>query len=302
MSKKSWIHSALLVSAVAALAGTVAAQSVGALGANGGGAPPAQEGFGNYVAPSGPLLTAGAVAQIALHYAGQAGDARPPEVTESSSTFAAAQAALEPGAPIGAQATAAPVSGGDSGGAQGSAATSAWLASSADLVVMHGNFTANLPVPKGDALPSGDVYALILDAHTGFPEGRYIGHRAPAVGSLGPVTSLVSNGSIVATAAAVQASVPRSGIAGRVRPGAARGEAARRGWRIVLVRADGPRGSTRQLASTRTDRAGRFSIRIKPGRYFVEVWLTGTLRCLPRAIATVHAGRITRVEPGCPLP
>lgn len=300
MSKKRWIQAAVLVSAAVALAGPVALQSVGAQAAAGSGAPPAPEGLINYVPPSGPVLTSGAVAQIALRYAGQAGDATPTEVTESSSTFAAAQGALEPGSPIGAQATGAPPAAG--GTVQGSAATSAWLASATDLVVMHGNFTVNLPVPKGDALPSGNVYALILDAHTGFPEGRYVGHRAPAVGALGPVTALVSSGSLVASTAAAHAAAVHSGILGRVRPESARGEAARRGWRIVLVRADGPRGSTRQLASTRTDQAGRFSIKIKPGRYFVEVWLTGTLRCLPRAIATVHARRMTRVEPGCPLP
>lgn len=293
MSAKRSVRRALLAVAAAALAGALALQSVGALATAGTGVPQAPEGLVNYNAPSGPELAPATVAQLALRYAGQAGDGSPAEVTESRGSFAAAQAVLDPGSPLAGQTAGAQLSGG--GTVPVSAATSAWLASAADLVIMRGNFAANLPVPKGAALPSGSVYALILDAHSGFPEARYIGDRAPNPGALGPPTMLVSAGVPVAEAAAARSATVHSGIAGRVRAGVA----SRASWRIVVVAA-GVRGGTKKvLAATHTDHAGRFAIAIRPGRYLVEVWPTTTLRCLPSTPATVRAWRTTRVEPRC---
>jgi hypothetical protein len=280
-----------------AVAGALALQNVGALAAagsgvgTGSGVPQAAEGLAGYSPPAGPELTSDAVEQAALRYAAQAGDTAPAEITESRGTFAAAQAVLDPGSPLARQSAGAPIPGG--GAVPASGATSAWLASSTDLVLMHGHFTANLPVPMGHTLPSGTVYALILDAHTGFPEARYIGNSSPDPAALGAAATLVRAGVPVAEAATAGAARMHSGIVGQVRRGSARGA-----WRVVVVAAD-VQGGGRVLASTRTDREGRFVLAIKPGRYLVEVWPTSTLRCLPSTPATVRAWRNTRVEPRC---
>jgi hypothetical protein len=64
-------------------------------------------------------------------------------------------------------------------------------ANSAFFVVMHGAFTlSNVPVPPGHKSPTGTVMGLILDAHTGFVEGRYLRATTPNIESLGPVVQL----------------------------------------------------------------------------------------------------------------
>jgi hypothetical protein len=70
---------------------------------------------------------------------------------------------------------------------------SQWWKSTADLVVLHGQFTLNtMPVTsKTTSAPSGSVLDVVLDAHTGAIEATRISEAAPtALSSLGPVSRL----------------------------------------------------------------------------------------------------------------
>ena len=49
-------------------------------------------------------------------------------------------------------------------------------------------FTPSLPTRAGHPGPKGKVLAYIIDAHTGFVEGTYVGDKAPKIKELGPVT------------------------------------------------------------------------------------------------------------------
>lgn len=64
-----------------------------------------------------------------------------------------------------------------------------WSKFAAYLVVLHGNFRLTMHVPRGHESPQGSVMALIIDAHTGIVEGRYIGNETPNLNSLGPTIS-----------------------------------------------------------------------------------------------------------------
>jgi hypothetical protein len=165
---------ALLV--VGALAGLVAAGAQfagpGALSST---TAAAQESLGTSGPPVGPELTSLQIEAVALKFAGIAQDARPASVSMARGSFARAQSLVD----------------GSAGANTTPAAGVAGTSEPVFLVVMHGSFTLNAPRPKGAADPGGSVMALILDAHTGFPEGRYVGAVTPELQTLGPVTQLV---------------------------------------------------------------------------------------------------------------
>jgi len=172
MLRTRTIRLLMLGGVVAVIAGVV--QITGAAATSSTGAP-AIEPFGNYVPPTGAELSPAQVEALARKYAADANEAAPTEMSMARGSFAAAQAAMEPGSVVPSNATIAP-----------------WESSSAYLVVMHGQFTLRVPVPPGRPSPAGPVMALILDAHTGFPEGRYVGVSTPNIASLGAVTPLGS--------------------------------------------------------------------------------------------------------------
>lgn len=305
MSRHTLIKLLLPAGAVTALVLAASLQAIGASADSGGPAPSAVEGLVNYLQPTGPELSVGAIGQLAARYAAEAGDPNPTGLTAARGTFAGAQAVLDPGSPMLARPAGAKLPDGST--VPPSAATSAWLASPAYLVVMRGRFTANLPVPRGRALPGGAVYALIIDAHTGFAEARYLGPRAPDPRALGPVTEFASGGAPIATASF--ASRPSGGsIVGRASGGAVwrgavrhRGASAR-GWRVFVVAAGDSIRSRRILASTLTDRGGRFSILIRPGRYLLDARLPNGTLCLSGRYVRVAPGQESHVELGCSLP
>ncbi len=310
MSNSKFTHRLLLISLALGAAVAVVLQSIGASAAAGGPSAqgPAPGAQGSASAPGGQELTSGEVGSIALRYAAAAGDPSPTDVTSSEATFATAQAALEPGAPA-LSPTAAPAAGtapSAAAAAAAGAATESWLDSPADLVLMHGHFSVNLPVPRGDAPPSGSVYALILDARTGFPEGRYVGDHTPDTRALGATRQIVSAGVSLAEASMVRRAPVRSEIIGRARHATARvgGQPGLpgRGWRIVAVAAAPSGGSKTVLASAITGRGGNFAMRIKPGSYLVEAHLPGGLRCLSPVRVQVRPSRKSYVEVGCSLP
>jgi hypothetical protein len=171
-----------IVIAIAAVGlGIVGLQIDGALASSAGSSPgtAASEPLTNYATPTGPELSLDTVQQLASKYAQQAGDSSPSEISAVHTTFAAAQNNLEAGNTA------------ENGAGSANGELAEWEKSSAYLVILRGDFVVNLPVPKGRSLPRGSVYGLILDAHTGFPEGRYVANTTPNLAALGPVTTLV---------------------------------------------------------------------------------------------------------------
>jgi hypothetical protein len=114
-----------------------------------------------YTPPSGPELTTEQVREIAVSQALVNGESNPTDVTAVNGTLQEALRAMDP--------------------SMGSPGDEAEMNSSAKLVVMHGHFTlAAAQVPHGHTAPTGSVMTLIVDAHTGFIEGRSIGEEVPS--------------------------------------------------------------------------------------------------------------------------
>ncbi len=123
---------------------------------------------------TGPELSLTEVQHIALKYAGLAQEPSPSTIGVAQGSFADAQAVME-----------------SSIGGQSPSGKVPWSDSSVYLVVMHGNFTLDdVPTPPERKSPTGTVMGLILDAHTGFREGRSLGVVAPNLEALGPVVQL----------------------------------------------------------------------------------------------------------------
>jgi len=168
---RAWLMIGVLAGLIAAavqVVGTTAASSTAAA---------AQELPGTASPPAGPELTLAQVQAAALKFAAIAHEPNPTAVSVARGSFADAQALVDGNA------------GADTSPAAGTAGAAA--SEPVFLVVMHGDFTLNAPRPKGAAEPAGSVMGLILDAHTGFPEGRYVGVEEPQLKALGPVTQLV---------------------------------------------------------------------------------------------------------------
>lgn len=170
MLRNRRIRSLLVLGTIVGV-GVGAVQITGAAAHSGRSVGAPESSLGTYVAPIGPELAPTQVQQMALKSAAAANEANPTEMSLAHGSFAAAQAAMEPG-------TKAP----------SNATMALWENSSAYIVVMHGQFTLDAPTPPGRSSPSGPVMALIVDAHTGFTEGEYVGVSTPDIHSLGPVT------------------------------------------------------------------------------------------------------------------
>lgn len=123
---------------------------------------------------AGPELSLSEVQQIALKDAQLAQEPNPSAISVAQGSFANAQAVME-----------------SSLGGQAPSGKVPWSDSSVYLVVMHGKFTLDdVPTPPERKSPTGTVMGLILDAHTGFREGRSVGVVAPNLQTLGPVAQL----------------------------------------------------------------------------------------------------------------
>jgi hypothetical protein len=258
--------------------------------------PQPQDPSGNYEGPTGPELSLEAVNQIALRLALNANEPNPTDVAASRGSFAAAQAVMDPY-------SASPSTPTDP-------ELAAWLDSSAFLVVMHGRFTPPMPHPSGYAAPSGTAMGLIIDAHTGFIEGRYVGSYVPDLSKLGTVVQLGNQP--IAEAATTRhfqkrKTTFRSAIVGRVLVGGGKhphnGIQRSHAAPGYLVFVTGPSGNIRRskvkiILTTRTKADGSFSIPIKPGRYQVGSKFPSGQYCSISTV-TVRAGRHPYVGIGC---
>lgn len=129
----------------------------------------------NEVPRAGLELSLSEVQQTALKYSRLAQEPRPSAIDVAQGSFANARAIMEA-----------------SLGGQAPSGTVPWADSLVYFVVLHGNFTLDdVPTPPGRKDPTGTVMGLILDARTGFREGRSVGVVTPNLQALGPVIQLV---------------------------------------------------------------------------------------------------------------
>jgi hypothetical protein len=114
-----------------------------------------------------PVLTHRQVLQIAVTEAGNSQDPNPKHIAMATGKLSVAMRVMDPGGS------------GSPGGDE-----------IVDLVVMRGYFHINGSPPPGRVIPPGKVMCLIIDAHTGFVEGRSLGNEVPHLSRLGRVTRL----------------------------------------------------------------------------------------------------------------
>lgn len=151
------LAAATLATVLAALLIIVSNPSKGAAETTAGSREPAP--MAGYVAPSGSVMSEAAVRAIALLAAERSGEASPAEVTISEGSLSQVMALMEP------QSASLPT-------AQ-SSGESAWLEAPTYRVRMTGSFELDYArVPPGEAIPTGSVLELAIDAHTGAIEGR----------------------------------------------------------------------------------------------------------------------------------
>jgi hypothetical protein len=202
----------------------------------------------NYKTQTGPEMTPLAAASGVVRFARMAEQYGELTVSTAHATFAQAEAAVG-----------------------GVAEIAEWRQSPAYLVVFKttnpgGRFIPNVPTPAGHTGPSGTVMALIVDAHTGFVEGRYVGSETPPLNDLGPVATMnVTAESTTAFAASVRARERAPGdIIGRLY---VHGRATA-GWRIVIARSTA-KLTSRPVKTLRTMSGGEFFVRVHPGKYVI---------------------------------
>jgi hypothetical protein len=111
----------------------------------------------SYQEPTGPLLPAARVSEIAEQQAKLASESTPTGISVNTTTYDEAVRAEE-GAPL---------------PTPSSSGMAAFEASAVDTITMHGHFTLmNARTPPGKSAPEGSVLTVIIDAHTGQLEGR----------------------------------------------------------------------------------------------------------------------------------
>jgi hypothetical protein len=147
------------------------------------GVPPTSQGsdpYANYTAPTGPLLTMAELKALALAEAQRDGEPAPTGLTVGSGTLFAAMDVMTPNSAP--QTPLAAMSSGDR----------AALEAPVYVIEMHGEFTlASAHQRHGEGPPQGTVLRLLVDAHTGMLEGRFVGQTAQApLSSLGSTVAL----------------------------------------------------------------------------------------------------------------
>jgi hypothetical protein len=243
--------------------------------------------FAGYVAPTGPELELSKVQGIALTRASWAQDTEPTDTQAAQGTFEQVRHVMDPQL-----VTSAPTSAGEE----------AYLHSQALLVVMHGQFTLDdAPVPKGQPSPTGSVMELIVNAHTGFVEGVYLGEHEPsALSSLGSVIDLqnpMAQSATVHRSATVRPTTisVHVYVAGGPERVARRGPHPARGLMVNVGRANGT------MISTRTNRHGVVSFRVRSGHYLVTASFQLGQKCAS-ARTVVQTGQTRNIQLYCSIP
>ncbi len=258
MLKNRRVQVVLLASAVVALAGGL----VLTIGASANPSQPLSQTTQNpvesYVAPTGPELSLDQIQQIAVTWAVRSGEPSPSDISVAHGTFGAAQAVMDP----------QPLFPQNRSNTPSMPGLEAWLNSTVYLVSMHGNFTSNGPHPHGHSEPTGTVMALILDAHTGIRDARYIGEAAPNLAQLGPVTQLTPAPTAGEQTAQTAGKRSESAIKGILYVSRGGHSHVASGYPVYVTRKDGP--PLHLIARTHTKKNGTFVIPIHAGSYQIE--------------------------------
>lgn len=271
-SRSGRAHLALMLVAVA-LASVAVLHGISA-SAGTAPAPQATNPFAGYAPPGGPELPAATIAATALAAAGRAGDASPAETTIAQGPLRDVMTAIDPDVAV----PSAP------GGGQED-----WLDETVDLVSMSGSFVLrDAHVPHGHPAPTGSVLDLVIGARTGQLVGRSLLSAAPSLQALEvlPAEPVVGAGAADVTGV----------LSGRVYGVGGPAPGSRRPIDGAEVTAQAG-ARPRPVASIRTDRDGRFSLRLRPGRYLLEVRLGG--RPCPAQHVLVQAERRTTTTVIC---
>jgi hypothetical protein len=217
----------------------------------------------SYIPPTGQEMEPVQVQSLAVMAARRAGENGALHLTQAKSNFAHAHALL-----MGEKSSAADESG---------TSERAEMRSSVWVTVMTTTdgtaFAPNVPTPRGHAGPTGQVMAIVTDAHTGFIKERYLGPAAPDVYLLGPEVSTTIPAAAIGTAAtgntasaatAVKPNRNRGYIEGRLVP-------ARIGRLVTLRDTHGHVvDSTKSLPAASETHAGAFILRVSEGHYVIS--------------------------------
>ena len=224
-----------------------------------------EERFTNYVQPSGPEITPQVAAEKAIQHVydtegSGAGASIAPTVEVAPSTEAVAAAVQEGKTPAEAQTV-------------GSDAEQTELRQSAVyLVVMRGAFAPVVPTPRGKPGPTGSIFSMIVDAHTGFVLGLQLGGAAPRMAELGPVALITVETSTIASAAV------RASTKGMLLGIVYRGKAPAVGWRTVVR-------SGHHKVTKSTSSHGGFFFELQPGTYTLSAYRPNGKLCSRRTEA-----------------
>ncbi len=262
-----------LILAVLAACSIVGASQALSASAGTSSVPPNPSPFAAYLTPIATTLSVEEIVAIARSESARAGEPNP-TISISKGSFENAMRSVDPSTII--PETSEP-------GEQ------AMFATPVSLVTMHGAFTLqNAHVRHGAKAPTGPVFDLIIDEHTGSVMGRAL----PSPSDLATSLPLASTASTKA----------KDGIiVGTVRVGG--GPAFRRNRRRTGAPASHSGVVVMSLghmviARTMTRSKGLFSIRIRPGRYLVA----GTFsNVCPANLVVVRPGKIVSTRLSCSI-
>ncbi len=242
------------------------------------------ERFTNYIAPTGPEMTQEQVQSVAVLAARRAGETGAIHLTQARSNFARAHAVLMGGKPSEVD---------ESGPAERAEEMRSGVWVSVMTAADGTAFSPNVPTPRGHVGPSGQVMAIVTDAHTGFIKERYLGPAAPDVSLLGPELNTtipaVAGTAATGTARAAKAVLPNRKlgfIEGRLIP-------ARVGRLVTLRDTHGHVvDNAKSRAASTESRAGTFTLRASEGHYIISAPRCGRLSLHIRArhtsVVTLH--------------
>lgn len=136
------------------------------------------------------------------------------------------------------------------------------------LVAMRGAFFPLVPTPRGRPQPQGNIFSMVVNAHTGWIMSEQLGGEPPKMAELGPVTMLtVGTTSGVATTA--RRLNPKVGmLLGTVY----QNKSPAAGWRTVVR-------SGRRTMTKHTGPQGGFYYQLPPGKYTVSAYRPGGKLC-----------------------
>jgi hypothetical protein len=165
-----------------------------------------------------------------------------------------------------------------------------WRRSSAYIIAMRSTtgalFKPSVPTPRGRSGPSGKVMVVILDSHTGFREGEYIGPKMPTLSRLGVVTNtdVPAEGEPSTAQTASERTRPLGKNVGQLFGRLLAGGSPKAGWAVLIARSAGALVRRAQLVRTTSRAEGRFYARLDSGDYAIAARRPNGMLCGRRSV------------------